>query len=123
MLKALQHVVHAAGYSIAGLKHLLSRELAARIEVAAGIAAFVWFLILRRSLGEFLVLVILFCILISVEALNTSVERIVDKLSPERTDFGRDTKDLGSTAVFFLLIASGLYILAITADAIGLIDL
>jgi len=123
MLKAFFHVVHATTFSYAGLKHLLRRELAARIEVFAGVAALIWFLLLRRSILEILVLLILFCILISVEALNTAVERIVDRISPDITEFGRDTKDLGSTAVFFMLTASGLYILAITADAAGLIAL
>lgn len=123
MLKALNHVVHATGYSIAGLKHLLSRELAARIEVVAGLASLAWFLILGRPIRDIVVLAILFCVLISVESLNTSIERIVDHLSKEWTEFGRVTKDMGSTAVFFLLIACGIFIAAVTADAAGLIAL
>lgn len=123
MLRAFLHVVHAAGYSYAGLKHLVRSELAARIEIFAGAAAFIWFLVLGRSLVEIVVLLIIFCILMSVEALNTAVEEIVDKLSPEHSEFGRVAKDLGSTAVFFMLLAGGIYVLAITADAAGLVAL
>jgi len=108
---------------MAGLKHLVATELAARIEIVAGIAALAWFLVLGRSLGEILTLLVLFCVLFSVEALNTAIERVVNHLSPEISEFGRVTKDLGSTAVFFMLIGSGLYVAAITADAAGLIDL
>jgi diacylglycerol kinase (ATP) len=120
MLKAFQHVVHAAGYSLAGLRHLLRTELAARIEVSLSVAALLWFLVLGRPFVEVLILVVLFCILMSVEAVNTAIERIVDHMSPDRTEFGRNAKDLGSTAVFFMLWASGLYVLAVTLDAAGL---
>lgn len=123
MLEALRHIVQAAGYSIAGLRHLLAHEIAARIEVTAGILALAWFIILHRSAVEILVLLILFCILLSVEALNTAFERVVEQVSPGESEFARITKDLGSTAVFFLLLASGLFVLAVTADATGLLSL
>ena len=52
----------------------------------------------------------------SVEALNTAIERIVDRESPEISEFAKVTKDLGSTAVFFLLTAAGVFLAAVTAD-------
>jgi diacylglycerol kinase (ATP) len=63
------------------------------------------------------------CILFSVEALNTAIEEVVDKISPERSAFGKAAKDLGSTAVFFALSAGGIFIAAVTADAFELIAL
>jgi diacylglycerol kinase len=42
-------------------------------------------------------------------------------MSPEQSAFARGAKDLGSTAVFFMLTAGGLYIAANTADAFGFI--
>jgi diacylglycerol kinase (ATP) len=122
MLEAFRHIVHAAGYSMAGLGYLLRSELAARIEAAVIILAFVWFAVLGRSLVDFLGLAVIACILMSVEALNTAIEDIVDKLSPERSTFARGAKDLGSTAVFFMLAAGGLYIAVNTADALGLVS-
>jgi diacylglycerol kinase (ATP) len=121
MLEAFRHIVHAAGYSMAGLRYLLRNEIAARIEAGVVVLAFVWFAILGRSLLDFLGLAIIACILMSVEALNTAIEDIVDKMSPERSAFAKGVKDLGSTAVFFMLTAGGLYIAANTADAFGLI--
>ena len=123
MFEALRHVVLATGYSLAGLRHLLSYEIAARTEVVAGALALIWFIVLHRSAVEILVLLILLCILLSVEALNTAFERVVEQVSPGESDFARITKDLGSTAVFFLLIAVGLFVLAVTADATGLLSL
>jgi diacylglycerol kinase (ATP) len=119
MLEAFRHIVHAAGYSMAGLVYLLRQELAARIELAAVALALLWFLALGRPLVDFLILLILACILFSVEALNTAIEEVVDKISPERSEFGKNAKDLGSTAVFFMLTAGGLYVAAVTANAFG----
>ena len=46
MLRAFRHVVHAAGYSLAGFYHLFRSELAARLEIGAGVLAFAWLIIL-----------------------------------------------------------------------------
>ena len=123
MLEPFRHIVHATGYSIAGLVHLLRNESAARIELAALILGLFWFLFLDRPIANFLMLLILGCVLFSVEALNTAIEVVVDRVSPEQSQFAKTAKDLGSTAVFFILAASGLYIAAVTADAFGLIAL
>lgn len=121
MLKSFRHVVHAAGYSLAGFRHLFRSELAARIEVGAGILAVLWLLVLGRPLRDFVIILILFCILVSVEALNTAIEVIVDRVSPERSEFGKVAKDLGSAAVFAMLSAAGIFLLAVTAESFGLI--
>lgn len=123
MVEVFRHIVHAARNSLAGLRHLLATELAARIDVAAAILAFLWLLILGRGSGDFVILAVLFCILMSVETLNTAIERIVDRESPEISEFAKVTKDLGSTAVFFILLAAGIFLLAVTADSAGLIAL
>lgn len=123
MLKAFRHLVHATGYSLSGLAYLLRNELAARIELAMVALALIWFLILDRPIADFLVLLVLACVLLSVEALNTAIEEVVDKVSPEQSKFAKAAKDLGSTAVFFIGAAIGIYILAVTADALGMIAL
>jgi diacylglycerol kinase (ATP) len=45
-----------------------------------------------------------------VEALNTAIEELVDRVSPEVSRTGKHAKDLGSFAVFCTLAAAGLYI-------------
>jgi diacylglycerol kinase (ATP) len=44
------------------------------------------------------------------EALNTAIEELVDRVSPELSQTGKHAKDLGSFAVFCMLVAAGLYI-------------
>ena len=121
MLEAFRHFVHAAGYSAAGMRHMFTTQIAARMELGAGVAAFLWLLLLRRSVGEIFILMILFCVVFAIEALNTSIERIIDQLSPQTSEFARIAKDLGSAGVFFSLLAAGIYVLALSADAAGFI--
>ncbi|MCP4380664.1 MAG: diacylglycerol kinase [Hyphomicrobiales bacterium] len=123
MLRAFRHVVHAAGYSAAGLRHLFRTERAARLEIGAAFVAIVWLVVLGRPVRDYVVIVILLCLLIAVEALNSAVERIVDRLSPESSDFAKAAKDLGSAAVLAMLTAAGVFLVAVTADEAGLISL
>ena len=123
MLKTFRHIVHAISYSMAGLIYLMRSEIAARIELAAAILALLWFSVLGRPFADYLILLVLACVLFAVEALNTAIEEVVDKVSPDRSDFAKAAKDLGSTAVLFMLTASGLYVAAVTADSFGLIVL
>ena len=97
---------------MAGLGYLLRSELAARIEAAAIVLAFAWFAVLGRPIADFLGLAVIACILMSVEALNTAIEDVVDKLSPEQSVFARGAKDLGSTAVFFMTDQRAVFIAA-----------
>jgi len=64
-------------------------------------------------LGEILVSVFLFLGLFAAEALNTAVEEVVDRISPELSMVAKHAKDLGSFAVFCMLVACGLH-LAVT---------
>ena len=106
----LAHLVAATGYSFAGLVRL-SRESAFRQELAfAGIIAVV-LAAGGASAGSWLVAIVLFVLLAAVEALNTAIEEVVDRTSPERSEYARDTKDLGSFAVACLLAANGLHAL------------
>ena len=124
MLKAFRHVVHAAGYSLAGFRHLFQNELAARLEIGAGV--------LSSDLAD------------PARPAGTGSYHPPDPfLHPDQrrgAEYGggadrrppvagdsrnsaRVAKDLGSAAVFAMLAAAGVFLVAITADAAGLIAL
>jgi diacylglycerol kinase (ATP) len=108
--RGLRHVVAAATYSFGGFKQLIL-EAAFRQEMFCYAVILVLFAFVGASLPDYLIATILFLILAAVEALNTGIENIVDKMSPEISDFAKHTKDLGSFAVFCLLTANGLFAL------------
>ena len=105
----IAHLFAAGGYSLAGFLRAL-KESAFRQEIGVFIAALVLFAVVGASLPEFLGLVIIFLLMFGVEALNTAVEELVDRVSPEVSRTGKHAKDLGSFAVFCTLVAAGLYI-------------
>lgn len=106
----LRHLWRATLNSVAGFRCLLS-EAAFRHELIGFGALLAVFIAVGAKGLDYLVAAILFLILVGVEALNTAVELIVDRSSPEISNFGRDTKDLGSFATFCLIAANGLFAL------------
>lgn len=114
-LRGLAHVSAAARYSFGGLTKLLG-EAAFRHELWLGA-----FLIgaLAAARVAFVVLLIQACLLLllaATEALNTAIELIVDRVSPELSHFAKEAKDLGSFAVFCLLVVNVGYAVAALAQ-------
>ena len=105
----IAHLFAAGIYSLAGFQRAL-KESAFRHELVFFLAALVLFAVIGASLTEFLGLVIIFLLMLCVEALNTAIEELVDRVSPEVSRTGKHAKDLGSFAVFCTLAAAGLYI-------------
>ncbi|EAS50956.1 putative Diacylglycerol kinase [Aurantimonas manganoxydans SI85-9A1] len=104
--RGLDHVVAATGYSIGGLR-VLWRQEAFRHELLVAFVVFLLHALTGVSALAILAQAICFTILFAAEAINTAIEHIVDHLSPEWSTFARETKDLGSAAVFVLLLANG----------------
>lgn len=105
-----KHLFAAARYSGQGLMRLW-KEAAFRHEVLALGAGLVLLGVIGAPLPHYLIFVVLMLLLFSVEALNTAIEEIVDRVSPEFSSAARNAKDLGSFAVFCLLLANGGFVL------------
>jgi diacylglycerol kinase (ATP) len=105
----LKHILSAGQYSIGGMKRLWA-ETAFRHELLLAVLALLGLFALGASIQSIATAAILALLLIAVEALNTAIECIVDHVSPEWSEFARDAKDLGSLAVFCLLLANGIYL-------------
>ena len=111
-ITGIKHVFAAAGYSIGGIRRLWQETAFRHIMLALPLCLILLFAI-GASLMEFSILLILFFVLVAVEALNTAIECIVDHLAPNWEEFARDAKDLGSLATMCLLLANGVYLCAL----------
>ncbi len=118
--RGLAHVWAALGYSMAGAR-VLFREEAARLELVLLAVAFVLFLMTGANLLQYAILAGLFMGLICIEALNTAIELIVDRTSPEISDYGKQAKDIGSFAVFCGLVIFCGYALLVVGLQSGLL--
>lgn len=108
-ITGIRHLFAAVGYSIAGVRRLWA-ETAFRHEVLGLPVVCLIFWAIAAPLWAFGVFLILWLLLIAVEALNTAVEALVDHVSPDWSLAARDAKDLGSLAVMALLLANGVFV-------------
>lgn len=105
----VRHFFAAAGYSWGGFRRLV-REAAFRQELLFFAVAQIILVATGVGLGDILVSILLFLGLFAAEALNTAVEEVIDRISPEMSIVGKHAKDLGSFAVFCMLLACGLHL-------------
>lgn len=106
-LTGFEHFFAAARYSAGGAKRAW-QEAAFRHEVLAFAVLLVIYFLLAAPLETYGIAIGLFLLTIAVEALNTAIEEIVDRISPEFSTTARHAKDLGSFAVLCLLSLNGL---------------
>ena len=102
--KGLTRLWNALGYSRDGIAAAWRHEAAFREEILlAAIAIPLAFYLGKTGVDRALLVSCIILILI-VEILNSAVEAVVDKASPEKHDLAKRAKDMGSAAVLFSLI-------------------
>lgn len=109
------HLVAAGLYTVGGLRRLWG-ETAFRHEVLAAAVVLAGLFLFGAALQQILIATILILLLIATEALNTALECIVDHVSPDWAEFARDAKDLGSLAVFCVLLANGVWLVSVAVS-------
>jgi diacylglycerol kinase len=85
---------------------LLLAEAHGRVHGVAALAVILAGLFVGISAKEWALLVICMALVLAAEAINSSLERIVDLASPEWHGLARDAKDLAAGAVLILAIAA-----------------
>ena len=100
----IDRVIHAAGYSMAGLRSAYRGESAFRQEFWLAMvlvpAAF-W---VGRTWVEVALLIGSTMLVLIVELLNSSIEAAIDRVSFEWHDLSKRAKDLASAAVMLSLV-------------------
>lgn len=91
-----------------GLRAGWRHEASFRFEVCLGVLVIPLGLYLGQGALEKLALVLPMFLVLSAELLNSAIEAVVDKVSPEFHELAGRAKDMGSAAVFVLLVLMGL---------------
>jgi len=105
----LLHILDATGYSLAGWRRLM-QETAARLEAVGALTVAILLIWRGATLAQWIGAAVLLALLLAVEALNTAIEELTDRVSPEWSLTAKHAKDLGSLAVGLLLVANALYL-------------
>ncbi|MDT6941139.1 diacylglycerol kinase [Brucella pseudogrignonensis] len=107
--KGVAHLFASTTYSLGVARRLLKEE-AAKHELAGFMLVSIGFFLAGVSIQKHIVFFLLFLILIALQALNTAIEEIVDVVSPTYSTAARHAKDLGSLAVFCMIVVNVIYV-------------
>jgi diacylglycerol kinase (ATP) len=111
----LNRVMHAAGYSLEGLRAGWG-ETAFRQEAIMAIVLVPASLWVGRNWMEVAMLVAVVVLVLVTELLNTGIETAIDRIGPEWHDLSKRAKDMGSAAVLLsLLLCAGVWAAALYA--------
>ena len=100
----LRRIQNALIFSVHGIRACMRTEEAFRQEVfmaALMIPAAFW---LGETTVERILLIGVTFLMLIVELLNTGIERAIDRISFERHELSKESKDMGSAAVFLSVL-------------------
>jgi len=103
----INRILYAFTYTFNGLRYAIMNEAAFRQELVVFIIALIAMLFMPVSDIVKLLLFITSIIILIVELLNSAIEAVVDKASPEYNELAKQAKDMGSAAVFLSFTAAG----------------
>ena len=106
-----------------GLVRLVRSEPNFQIHVVAAVVAVGLGLCLGLSQPEWLVLIFAITLVLALEALNSSVEKLTDFLEPRWHPLARATKDLAAAAVLVASIGAALIALGIFGPRLWMVAL
>ncbi len=102
--QGIARLINALGYSRDGLGAAWKNEAAFREEVMLAIVAIPLALFLGHTGVDRALLIGSILLILIVEILNSGLEAIVDKASPEKHELAKQAKDMGSAAVLLSLV-------------------
>ncbi|NLK85652.1 MAG: diacylglycerol kinase [Aeromonadales bacterium] len=102
--KGLTRIFNAYKYSMKGFKAGLENEAAIRQEFVIAIILTVASFFVFKNIEQLILLIAMPWITVVAELLNSAVEAVVDRVSTEYHELSGRAKDLGSAAVFVMLI-------------------
>ena len=106
MILMILSVFRGFGYALKGIFRTVREERNFRIHLVA-VGLVIWFSFLYEvTVGQALMLLIFCTVVLSLELLNTAVERAVDLISPQRHPLAEKAKDAAAGAVLIAAIGS-----------------
>jgi diacylglycerol kinase (ATP) len=94
--------------SLRGLQEGLATELAIKQEVAIACLLVPLSFFVARDVWTWVALIASLLFVLSIEFLNTAIERLCNHIQPDKHEAIRITKDLASAGVFFSLVLAAL---------------
>ena len=108
-------------YAFDGIYTGIKEEQNMKIHITIMILVIIFGIILKISKAEWIIFIILFGLVISMELINTAIENTVDLITKEKNEQAKIAKDVAAGAVLVSAIASAIIGLIIFVPKILLI--
>lgn len=108
---SIERLKKSFGYAFKGIDDVISSEPNMKIHVSVAILVVIMAFLLKISMIEWIILVLLIGLVLAAEVINTTIENLVDMYTKDYNERAKVVKDTAAGTVL---------ILAITAVIIGL---
>ncbi len=102
-----------------GIVHAILCERNFRVHIAAMCAVIYFASVFRVDWHESAILALTIACVMAAELINTAIEAIVDKLSPDKCQLAKIAKDCSAAAVLVLAVAAVFVAIAVFGDVEG----
>lgn len=106
--KGIKKLINSFKYPIKGLKYAYRNEQNLAVDIGVSIIVLIAGIIFKLSLVEWIIIIFLIGIVISLELINTSIEAVVDLVTEEYHPLAKVAKDTSASAVFIIAIVSAI---------------
>ena len=108
MVIKMEGFIKSFKYAFQGVLSALKCERNIKIHYIAMILVIFFGITLKISKLEWIICIILFGLIISLEMVNTAIEKIVDMITKEKNNDAKVIKDISAGAVLILAICSAI---------------
>lgn len=105
---AKQSIQKSFKHAFEGIVTCIKKERNIKIHLTMMILVIICGCIFQLTMLEWMICILLFCLVISLEILNTAIEAIVDLCSPDYHPLAKIAKDCGAGAVLISAIGAAI---------------
>ena len=104
----MKNRIRSFGYAFKGIKAVFGNEANMNIHLIISILVIVCGFIFNISISEWMLCIICFGLVISLEMLNSAIENLVNLVSPEQNKIAGKIKDISAGAVLIAAICAAI---------------
>jgi diacylglycerol kinase (ATP) len=102
----LRYLIRSFGFAFAGIGQMIRTERNAQIQFLAAVLVIICGVLFRISLVEWIALVLAITFVLTLEAINTALEALVDLVNPQLHPLAKRAKDIAAGAVLLAAIGA-----------------
>ena len=113
MIAAIRKIFKSVSYAMKGFRHAFRDDTSFRFEILIGLPIYVvvGYLLSPLSSLEWGLFVLSYNLILMIELINTSIEKLLERLHPEKHELIGHSKDIASAAVLLSFVFAGITVL------------